>query len=136
MKIHMQRTFRGLVPLTDEDKAKINKIPLDTSFEFEVKIPRNLAFHRKFFSFLNLVFENQDEFKNFNIFREAIIIGAGYFDRVQRLHGEEVIVAKSISFAKMDEEAFQHLYNDCIDTAMNYFNFSKKAFEQELANFY
>jgi hypothetical protein len=136
MKINMQRNFRGLVPLTDKDKEKINKIPLDTSFEFEVRVPRNLKFHRKLFKMLTLVFENQDEFKNFNIFREAIIIGAGYFDRVQRLHGEEVILAKSISFANMDEEAFQHLYNDCIDTAMNYFNFSKKSFEQELANFY
>jgi hypothetical protein len=85
---------------------------------------------------LNLAFENQEEFKNFQIFREAVIIGAGFFEKVQRLHGEEIIVAKSISFAQMDNEQFEQLYTACIDTIIDYFNFTKKDFESELAMFY
>ena len=136
MKLYLQRTLRGLIPIDDADKEKINKIPFDTPLEFDVKVPRNLGLHKKFFAMLNLAFENQDEFSNFEIFREAIIIGAGYFDRIQRLHGEEVIVAKSISFAKMDNAEFDSLYTACIDTIIDYFSFTKKDFENELAQFY
>lgn len=136
MKIYLQRTLRGLIPLDDTDKEKINKIPFDVALEYDVKVPRNIKFHRKYFAMMNLAFENQDEFKNFQIFREAVIIGAGFFDKVQRLHGEEIIVAKSISFANMDNEQFEQLYTACIDTIIDYFNFTKKDFESELAMFY
>jgi hypothetical protein len=124
------------MPIDDLDKTKIGKIPFDTPLEFDVKVPRNIKFHRKFFAMLNLAFENQEEFKNFQIFREAVIIGAGFFEKVQRLHGEEIIVAKSISFAQMDNEQFEQLYTACIDTIIDYFNFTKKDFESELAMFY
>jgi hypothetical protein len=136
MKIYLQRTLRGLIPLDDTDKEKINKIPFDVALEYEVKVMRNLKFHRKFFAMLNLAFENQDEFKNFQIFREAVIIGAGFFEKVQRLHGEEIIIAKSISFSQMDNTEFETLYTACIDTIIDYFNFTKKDFESELAMFY
>lgn len=136
MKLYLQRTLRGLMPLDDTDKEKINKIPFDTPLEFDVKVPRNIKFHRKFFAMLNLAFENQDEFKNFKIFREAVIIGAGFFDKVQRLHGEEILIAKSISFSNMDNEQFEGLYTACIDTIIDYFHFTKKDFESELAMFY
>ena len=136
MKLYLQRTLRGLMPIDDLDKTKIGKIPFDTPLEFDVKVPRNIKFHRKFFAMLNLAFENQEEFKNFQIFREAVIIGAGFFEKVQRLHGEEIIVAKSISFAQMDNEQFEQLYTACIDTIIDYFNFTKKDFESELAMFY
>lgn len=136
MKLYLQRTLRGLMPLDDTDKEKINKIPFDTPLEFDVKVPRNIKLHRKFFAMLNLAFENQDEFKNFQIFREAVIIGSGYFEKVQRLYGEEIILAKSISFANMDNFEFDSLYTACIDTIIGYFNFTKKEFESELAMFY
>ena len=136
MKLYLRRTLRGLIPIDDTDKEKINKIPFHTPLEFEVKVPRNLGLHKKFFAMLNLAFENQDEFRNFQIFREAVIIGAGFFDRVQRLHGEEIIVAKSISFSQMDNEQFEQLYTACIDTIIDYFSLTKKDFENELAQFY
>lgn len=126
----------GLKPCYETDAEAYKKIPFDTPMEFEVKIARNLKFHKKYFAMLNLAYENQEEFKSFETFRQAVQIGAGYYDRVQRLHGEEVIVPRSISFSKMDNEEFEKLYTAVLATIIEYFNFPKKGFEEEIAKFY
>jgi hypothetical protein len=126
----------GLKPIYDTDLELFKKIPFDVPMEFEVKIGRNVKFHKKYFAMLNLAFENQEEFKSFEVFRQAVQIGAGYFDRAQRMHGEEVILAKSISFSKMDNEEFEKLYTSVLDTIIEYFNFPKKGFIDEMSKFY
>ena len=136
MKLYLMRTMQGLKPCYDSDQELFKKIPWDTPLEFEVKIARNLKFHKKLFSALNLAYHNQEEFKSFEVFREAVIIGAGFFERKQRLGGEEVIEAKSISFAKMDNETFENLYTSVLDTIIDYFKFPRKGFEEEMAKFY
>jgi hypothetical protein len=126
----------GLKPMYDSDLELYKKIPFDVSLEFEVKVPRNLPLLKKYFAMLKLAFENQEEFKSFEVFREAVQIGAGFFDRVQRLHGEEIIVSKSISFAKMSQEEFGRLYVAVLDTIIDYFKFPRNGFEEEIAKFY
>ena len=132
MKIYLIKTFNGLKPVGVNDDEKYKKIPQGEILEYEVKIGRNVAFHRKYFAMLNMAFQNQEEFKSFELFREAIQIGAGFFERKQRLHGEEIIDSKSISFAKMDEEEFSRLYTSVMDTIIDYFGWDKKGFESEL----
>lgn len=126
----------GLKPIYDTDLELFKKIPFDVPMEFEVKIGRNVKFHKKYFAMLNLAFENQEEFRSFEVFRQAVQIGAGYFDRIQRLHGEEVILAKSISFSKMDNEEFEKLYVSVLDIIIEYFKFPKKGFIDEMSKFY
>lgn len=136
MKLYLQKTISGLKPLYDSDLDLYKKIPFDVPFEFEVRIGRNIKFHKKFFAMLNLSFQNQEEFKSFEIFRQAVIIGAGFYEQIQRMHGEIMIIPKSISFAKMDEDEFQLLYSSVLDTIIEYFNFPKKEIEEEIAKFY
>lgn len=136
MKLYLQKTMSGLKPLYDSDSDMYKKIPFDTPLEFNVKVPRNLQFHKKYFAALNLAFQNQEEFKSFEIFREAVQIGAGFYDKIQRLHGEEVIQARSISFAKMSQEEFDNLYFAVLDTIIDYFKFPRNGFEEEIAKFY
>jgi hypothetical protein len=51
------------------------------------------------------------------------------------LHGEEMILAKSIKFSSMDEAEFDSLYIAVLDTIIDYFNFTQE-FVDELAKFY
>ena len=132
MKLYLIKTFSGLKPVGDSDDEKFKKIPINEVLEYEVRIPRNYRFHKKFFAMLNLAFQNQEEFKSFELFREAVIIGAGFIERKQRLHCEESIEAKSISFAKMDEEEFSRLYTSVLDIIIDYFGWDKRGFEKEL----
>ncbi len=132
MKLYLQKTMGGLKPLYDSDLELYKKIPFDVSLEFEVKLARNAQFHRKYFAMLGIAFENQEQFKSFEMFRKAVQIEAGFFDRVQRLHGEEQIESKSISFSKMDQVQFDSLYVAVIDTIIDYFKFPRKGFEEEI----
>jgi len=136
MKIALVRTLGGLKPAFDSDNDMLKKIPLDTILEYEVRVGRNIQFHKKFFALLNLTFSNQEEFTNFNVFRDAVVIGAGFYEEVQRLGGEMTIEAKSISFSKMDEMEFQELYGKVLDTIIEYFKFPRQGIEEEIAKFY
>lgn len=49
--------------------------------------------------------------KNFNQFREDTTILAGYYEQYFRVDGSYRVRAKSISFAKMENEEFSNLYN-------------------------
>lgn len=136
MKLYLQKTMGGLKPMYDSDLDKYKKIPFDIPLEFDVKLARNAKFHNKYFAMLGMAFENQEEFKSFESFREAVQIGAGFIVRKQRLHGEEQIDSKSISFANMDQEEFDRLYVAVLDTIIDYFKFPKNGFKEELAKFY
>lgn len=132
MELYLIKTFNGLKPVGDSDDEKFKKIPINEILKYTVSIPRNYKFHQKFFAMLNLAFQNQEEFRSFELFREAAIIGAGFIERKQRLHSEETIEAKSISFAKMNEEEFSRLYTAVLDTIIMYFGWEKEGFEREL----
>ncbi|TDF41922.1 DUF1367 family protein [Alteromonadaceae bacterium M269] len=90
--------------------------------------PRNINFHRKFFALLGIGFDAfepaEAEYrgmpvqKNRERFRKDVIIAAGYFDAVANIKGEVRAEAKSISFAKMDEDEFNKLYNACVNVLL------------------
>lgn len=86
---------------------------------------RQLWRHRKYFALLNIAFDNWQPGeinskygipeKNFDRFRKDIAILCGFYSVAVRLDGSTRIEADSISFAKMDEQAFRDLYSKTID---------------------
>lgn len=111
----------ALVPAFEADREAVNKIAPGSLVRCDIIQPRNAKFHRKFFALLNLAFEawepaDQDYKglpvqKNFERFRKDLVIAAGFYDVVANIKGEVRAEAKSISFAKMDDEEFSRLYN-------------------------
>jgi hypothetical protein len=136
MKLNLVKTLSGLKPAYDSDNDTFKKIPLNDILEYSVKVPRNLAFHKKYFALIKLVFENQERYTNIDHLRKAIQIEAGYYTERVSLQGEVIIEADSISFASMDNTKFDKLYNDCIDVIIKYFKFDKKEIEDNILNFY
>lgn len=93
----------------------------DGFYEANLKKKRNSFFHRKFFALLNVAYQAWDcekEFKDFESFREDIIILAGYYTTVFNLDGTFKLKPKSISFGKMDEIQFSALYSKVIDVIL------------------
>jgi hypothetical protein len=78
-----------------------------------IRIPRNLKFHRKFMSLLKTALSMADTDFNFNQFRAAVTVGAGYCT-FSESRGQVVAIPKSISFASMDDSEFERLYQDAI----------------------
>lgn len=94
--------------------------------EYNCKITkqRNGKFHRKYFALLNFAFENwhtdDDDFKNFDVFRKNIAVLSGYYDQAYGLKGKLQLVAKSISFSKMDEVEFADLYSKSVQVILTH----------------
>ena len=110
----------------DSDYEKLKRIKAGDLLECEIKKPRNYKFHRKYFALINMLFQNQEKYNNIDHLRHDLTIEAGYYDIRTNLKGNEVIQAKSISFASMKEDEFSQLYDRTLYTIVKYFNFDKQ----------
>lgn len=127
MKITLVKQLNNTFKIAyDSDYEKAKKIKAGEPYEFEYKQLRNVRFHRKFFALMNLLFQNQELYKNLDHLRKDLTVEAGYYDLRVNIHGEEIKEAKSISFAAMSEDEFSEFYNAVLDTIVKYFNFEKQ----------
>ena len=116
MKLLVINTPRGLVPLGDDDYEQKRKLKLGETYSVEVKVVRNVDFHRKYFALIAYAWEflNEQEterFKDKENFRKYIEIAAGHCDVIFHPKLQEFVeIPKSIAFAKMDNTAFSDLY--------------------------
>ena len=110
----------------DSDYEKIKKIKPGKEVKCKITQPRNLGFHRKFMALVQMVFKNQEHYINFDDLRKDLIVSAGFTDKRISIWGEEIIEAKSISFAKMNEEGFQDLYDKVLNEIVKHFNFGEQ----------
>lgn len=124
-----------LIPFFNSGYDKTRKLKVGQLYECEVKQPRNLKFHRKFFALLNLAYDNQDFTDNFDRFRQAVMIEAGFSETiVNKQTGEVHVFPKSISFSKMSEEEFEVVYDKVHDYICRAFSLPEDV-EAELINF-
>lgn len=96
----------------------------------EFIFPRNSKFHRKFFAMLNFAFDawepdrkrktykGRPVAKNFDRFREDVLILAGFSEQTFDLRGNMKLRAQSISFAKMDDAEFERVYSAVVDVIL------------------
>lgn len=134
MEIYLVKKLNGsFVPAHDSDYQNAKKIKLGEPFRFDIKQPRNQKFHRKFFALINLVFENQEIFANREDLRKFLTMKAGYYKRIETTSGE-MILPKSVSFAKMDGIEFAELYDRVLDVIQIELNFDRDLIEQEMIN--
>lgn len=145
MKLKVQNTIHGLIPLYDEDYDEKRKLKLGATYEISVKLTRNLQFHRKYFKLLRLAWEFQNElittqyFKDdFTKFRKTVEIAAGICDTIYSIERQEFIdIPKSVSFDNMDEDEFQEVYERVKMVLYTVFlkKISVEEFEKQLINF-
>jgi len=135
-KISLVRTLSGFKPAYDSDFELSKKIKLNEVYTYEFKKERNYNFHKKFFALVNMVFQNQEQYTNFEHLRKDLIIESGNYDLRYDLLGVEIREAKSISFASMDEIEFSKLYNSVIDVIVKYFHFDKEEILQNVEQYF
>ncbi len=126
MKLLLQNTDRGLIPLYDSDLDNKKKLKLGEVYQATIVMPRNIKFHRKFFALINMVYNNQEIYNNIDVLRSDLTIAAGFYDTHTTFNGKERIEARSISFGSMDEIEFEKLYNAFIIVVVKYFKFDKQ----------
>ena len=128
MKLLLVKTPGGF-SCADQSTADLHaKLKVGQTIHGDFKRLRNARFHRKFFSLLQLGFEYfeperlntkwgtpEKEFENF---RENVTILAGYGYPVFNLDNTFRVKAKSISFANMEQDEFEKLYQAVLTVLM------------------
>lgn len=143
MKLFLLNTASGLKPCYDEDFDKKKMLRLGEVYKAEIKLARNLNFHRKYFALISCAWEYQNEettkhFKTIECFRKTLEIAAGHCEPVYNLELQQwVEIPKSISFEKMDEAEFRDLYERVKDVLFNTFlkDISEYEFMNNLSSF-
>lgn len=144
MKLKLMCTPTGLKPMYDEDYDKKKMLKVGTVYEATIKEMRNVAFHRKYFSLINLAWEYLDEhqrafFKeDVNAFRKTVEVAAGHYEPVYSVSRKAWLeVPKSIAFDKLDEASFHELYERVKDVIFRFFipSVNKDEFEFALKDF-
>lgn len=145
MKLKLLNTPLGLKPCYDEDFEEKKKLKVGEIYEADIKLVRNIRFHRLFFALINTGYAYLPEraqtgvFGSVEGFRKSVIIAAGftntYWNIREKCFAQE---AKSISFASMDETEFRDVYDRCKDVIWQLISryVPQEVFKKNLTNFY
>lgn len=135
MKLFVKNTLSGLVPLYPADLEEKKRLKLGAEYKVEIKHPRNIGFHKKFFALVNIGHQNTSLEMPFETYRRYVIMKAGYF-KVYNTGKGSYYEAESISFAKMDQIQFEEVYSRVLDIIIKDLGVSKDEIEETLINFF
>jgi len=129
MELYLTNTAHGLIPSYSDDYEEKRKLKIGVTYKAKITVPRNLNFHRKYFSLINCAWEYQSEvrqeklFKNsVDLFRKTVEITAGHCDTIWSTRLKEFVeIPKSIAFDKMDDAEFSDLYERVKDVLFSTF---------------
>ena len=145
MKISMVKMPGGaLAPASELESDKMSRFKNNELYEIEIKLSRNVGYHRMCFSFFNHCFaywnsdnEYLEERVSFDIFRQEMTVLAGYSNKYYTISGGARLEAKSISFSAMDQDEFECFYKALVRVAVEkiFINCSRET-EQKLLRFF
>lgn len=111
--LYFRKELGKLAPADDAAQAALAKIKFGAEVQVEIKRPRNIQFHRKFFAMLNLVYENQEHYPSVDALLTVCKIATGHSEAIKTKFGI-VYLPKSISFAKMTAHEFDEFYGRAV----------------------
>lgn len=137
MKFVCHKQRGGLMPVGVVGQEAMDTIADGAMLMVEVKQPRNIDHHRKMFALLNLIFKNQSHYRTQDEMLDAIKVYVGHCDFMYLRDGSTVARPKSISFAKLDQLAFNEFYDRVIDVVCQYIipNLDREDLKRELEAF-
>lgn len=143
MKLLVVNTPRGLVPCGDDDYEAKRKLKVGQTYTVEIRVARNVDFHRKYFALIAYAWEYLSEreveaFRTKEGFRKSLEITAGHYEPIYDLETQTFIhVPKSISFGSMDNVEFSDLYEKVKDVIFSIIGdrVTREEFEKILIDF-
>jgi hypothetical protein len=115
MRLWLAKTPDGLVGADDDSCAVIAKLGEGEIAEFEIRRPRSLAWHRRYFGTCATIGKNQDPARDADSIDRELRILAGHYDTMKlrdRTSGivYDVLTPKRIAFHKMTAEEWAEYY--------------------------
>lgn len=125
MKLYLKKLPGGMLVADNDEAAEwLQGAKTGDVIAAEVTRPRNYRFLKKYIVLLKLAYDAWEPMlgehnghpiqKNFTRFRKDVAIATGFYELTVNLRGETRAEAKSISFANMEEEEFNQLFQKTI----------------------
>ena len=105
-RIYLKRTLTGFAPADEPSREIWAKYKVGETYRGDVVKPRSYAHHKLIMSLLNLTYDNQEQYSDFESFRKSVAVEAGHTDDLVLLSGEIVKLPRSISYDELDEVEF------------------------------
>jgi hypothetical protein len=120
MRLYLRRTLTGFDPADDHARDIHKKYKLGEVYRADVVKPRSYKHHCLCMALLNITYENQDRYANFETFRKAVAMASGHVEELVTLDGEIVFTPKSISYdAIPDDVTFGKVMSQMMDVCVN-----------------
>lgn len=84
------------------------------TIKLSYSIPRAPGPHKAHFKLLHAIYDQQEQYVDFDRFREWVQIGAGFCDIVPGPHGKPVAHSRSINWEKLEESEFEEHHRDVV----------------------
>lgn len=114
MEVLLQKKGKWLVPAEPQSDEVVAGIKDGEVVSCNIKRPRNINHHRLFFALMNEVYLNQSRYATMDHMLIAIKVAIGHYDE-QNVNGRAVVIPRSISFAKMDQNEFRNFYDKVVE---------------------
>lgn len=111
--------LRGLTDACDRKwqkfLARVRELAAGDTLCASFKLPRSPKFHARHFAILAALFKAQEQFTDFNRFREWVQIGAGFCDIYPGPKGKPVAYSRSIAWENLDDADFAEHHRAVIE---------------------
>ena len=115
------KSLGALRPVDEAGEAILRTLAQGELVEITLRRPRNLKHHRLFWALASLVWEQMDNPDDFpsveDLVTELKVVTGHYTKRLIHMDGKRwtVLTPKSISFAAMEQPAFEEFFERCCD---------------------
>src|SRR3990167_4678587 len=114
MRVLLRKGFEMLQQGDDAAQRLIGSLRHGEFIAADIKRPRNLGHHRKFWALMELVARNQKYYASAEQVCAAFKVAVGHADYVKTKRGM-IGIPKSISFANMDQSEFEAFYSKAVE---------------------
>lgn len=122
-----------LMPCDGISAERYAKMKRGKPYIFEYKQLRDYTFLKKYFSLLNLAFQNQDLFSSIEWFRYHTLIAIGHCDvYTDPFTGNVYSKPKSISFSRCTKYEFDEVYTRTLNYIIEKYGFDQSFVEEVL----
>lgn len=105
-RLYLRKTLTGFIPADEETRLLGKKYKLGEVYKADVTKPRSYLHHKLCMALLNLTYQNQERYTNFESFRKAVAMAAGHCEELHTLDGEVLKLPGSLSYDALDEVEF------------------------------
>jgi hypothetical protein len=108
-----RRTLRGFEPVNDIAREAMGKVKIGADVRLEIKRPRSLAWHKRYFALVNLIADNSSYTPD--DVHMLLKMRAGCRRLIKERSGREIWVPDSVAFDKMDRDEWQVYWSRVVD---------------------